>query len=345
MPMTAAAPASRPATTDPLLEVAGLRVEIATERGVVRAVRDVSFDLTAGETLAIVGESGSGKSVTALSLLGLMRGKSMKVTAGRLAFGGRDLLVQREAAMRRIRGGEIGMIFQDPMTSLNPVLTVGRQLSETAETHLGMGRAAARRHAAELLDLVGIPSASARLDDYPHQFSGGMRQRVMIAMAISCRPKLLIADEPTTALDVTIQAQILELLARLQAEFAMAVILVTHDLGVVARVADRMLVMYAGRVVEIGSAEQVFEAPQMPYTRGLLASVPRLDVAEDRPIAPIPGNPPSAMRRVPGCSFAPRCPHAEAACREGLPPLARCGPGHHAACLFAGSFGAVGARR
>ena len=343
IPVASLEPDAR-AGTEPLLDVSHLKVEIATERGTVHAVRDVSFSLALGETLAIVGESGSGKSVTALATLGLMRQKRIRVTAERLDFAGRDLLRLDEAAMQRVRGGEIGMIFQDPMTSLNPVLTIGRQLAETAELHLGTSRAAARRHAAELLDLVGVPSAAARLDDYPHQFSGGMRQRVMIAMALSCRPKLLIADEPTTALDVTIQAQILELLDRLQGEFGMAVILVTHDLGVVARVADRVLVMYAGRVVESAGAEALFENPQMPYTRGLLRSVPRLDEVEEAPLQPIPGSPPSATRQIVGCSFAPRCEHAFDACRAGSPPLVPCGPGHHAACLLAGRLPPLGGR-
>ncbi len=341
MPQPAFTP-DKDARAEPLVSVAGLKVDIATERGTVHAVRDVSFDLFPGKTLAIVGESGSGKSVTALSLMGLMRRKSIRVTADRMTFGDRDILSLDETAMQRVRGGEIGMIFQDPMTSLNPVLTIGRQLAEPAELHLGLGRSAAWRHAAEMLDLVGIPSPAARLDDYPHQFSGGMRQRAMIAMAISCRPRLLIADEPTTALDVTIQAQILELMLRLQSEMGMSILLVTHDLGVVARVADRVVVMYAGRVVESGPVDPIFDAPQMPYTRGLLASVPRLNSEDDLPLEPIPGSPPSASREIAGCSFAPRCTHAFDACADCIPAQVSCGPDHEAACLLAGRLGSAG---
>ncbi len=328
--------------TDTLLEIENLSVRFRTERGVARALNGVSLTVRPGETLAVVGESGSGKSVTALAVMGLLSGASVAVEAERLRFDGRDLRVIDDREMRRIRGRDIAMIFQDPMTSLNPVLTVGRQLAEMGELHLGLGRAAARRHAAELLGQVGIPTPASRLADYPHQFSGGMRQRVMIAMAIACRPKLLIADEPTTALDVTIQAQILELLARLQGESGMAMMLVTHDLGVVARVADRVLVLYAGRVVETGSVESIFADPQMPYTRGLLRSVPRFDEAEDRPLVPIRGSPPDVMREMRECPFAPRCDHVFDACRSGVPLLAAAGPDHRASCLLAGRLPPLG---
>ena len=320
--------------TEPLLDVADLHVSFRTDRGVARALNGVSVTMQPGETLAVVGESGSGKSVTALAIMGLLPRKTATVTAKRLHFAGRDLMALSAEEQRKLRGREVAMVFQDSMTSLNPVLTIGRQLSEIGELHLGMGRAEAQRHAITTLDMVGIPSAAARMSDYPHQFSGGMRQRVMIAMAIACKPRLLIADEPTTALDVTIQAQILELLSALQAEIGMAIMLVTHDLGVVARIADRVQVMYAGRVVETGPAEAVFEAPGMPYTAALLRSVPRVDVIEDAPLRPIKGSPPDVMRLSAGCSFAPRCDLVHEACLTGVPPLATCGPDHRAACFL-----------
>lgn len=319
-----------------LLEVRDLHVAFSTDRGEAKAINGIDLTLTEGETLAVVGESGSGKSVTALAILGLLSKRTATVRAGALRFDGRDLMTLSEEQLRRVRGKEIGMIFQDPMTSLNPVLTVGRQLSEIGEVHLDMTRAKAQAHAADLLDQVGIPQAKARLRDYPHQFSGGMRQRVGIAMAIACKPKLLIADEPTTALDVTVQAQILELLADVQAEMGMAIMLVTHDLGVVARIADRVQVMYAGRVVETGPAETVFSRTGMPYTRALLRSVPRLDQADEGPLRPIQGSPPDVMRMSKGCSFAPRCDLVEARCHLDQPPLARCGPDHFAACILVG---------
>jgi len=320
--------------TEPLLDVSDLHVSFRTDRGVAHALRGVSLSMQPGETLAVVGESGSGKSVSALAIMGLLPKKTAALSARSLRFGGRDLLTLSADEQRRMRGRDVAMVFQDPMTSLNPVLTVGRQLSEIGELHLGMRRSEARRHAVETLRMVGIPSPEARLSDYPHQFSGGMRQRVMIAMAIACKPRLLIADEPTTALDVTIQAQILDLLAELQAEIGMAIMLVTHDLGVVARIADRVQVMYAGRVVETGPAEAVFEAPGMPYTEALLRSVPRVDLVEDAPLDPIRGSPPDVMRIPPGCSFAPRCDHVRDACHAGVPPLAPCGAGHRAACIL-----------
>jgi oligopeptide/dipeptide ABC transporter ATP-binding protein len=323
--------------TGPLLEVEDLHVAFRTDRGIAHALNGVSVSIAPGETLAVVGESGSGKSVTALAIMGLLPRKTATVTAERMRFAGHDLLALSPEEKRRLRGREVAMVFQDPMTSLNPVLTVGRQLSEVGELHLGLNRAEARRHAVETLEMVGIPSAAARMSDYPHQFSGGMRQRVMIAMAIACKPRLLIADEPTTALDVTIQAQILELLAQLQADMGMAIMLVTHDLGVVARIADRVQVMYAGRVVETGPAEAVFETPGMPYTAALLASVPRVDVVEDAPLRPIRGSPPDAMRLASACSFAPRCDLVQDVCLRAVPPLVDCGPAHRAACVLAGT--------
>ena len=321
---------------EPLLDVQDLQVVFRTDRGDARALNGVNLTLAGGETLAVVGESGSGKSVTALAIMGLLPKRTATVRATALRFGGRDLMGLSEEELRQLRGRDIGMIFQDPMTSLNPVLTIGRQLSEIGEVHLGMSRAQSLAHAEKLLDQVGIPQARARLHDYPHQFSGGMRQRVGIAMAIACKPRLLIADEPTTALDVTVQAQILELLADVQVEMGMAIMLVTHDLGVVARIADRVQVMYSGRVVETGPAEAVFARTGMPYTRALLRSVPRLDQVDEGPLRPIRGSPPDVMRVSVGCSFAPRCDSAEARCLLAQPPLAPCGPDHHAACVLVG---------
>lgn len=321
-------------TEEPLLEIDQLRVSFRTDRGVAHALNGVSVKMRPGDTLAVVGESGSGKSVMALAIMGLLPRKTARITANKLRFAGRDLDGMSAADQRQMRGRDIAMVFQDPMTSLNPVLTVGRQLSEVGELHLGMSRTDARHHATKMLDMVGIPSAAGRFTDYPHQFSGGMRQRVMIAMAISCKPRLLIADEPTTALDVTIQAQVLDLLAELQAEIGMAIMLVTHDLGVVARVADRVQVMYAGRVVETGPADAVFDDPGMPYTEALLRSVPRVDVIEDVPLLPITGSPPDVMALSKGCSFAPRCEHVHAACVSHVPPLSERGSDHRAACVL-----------
>jgi len=276
-----------------LLSVRDLEVRFVTRRATVRAVNGVSFDLEAGETLGIVGESGCGKSVTSLAMLGILPKPAGRVTGGEVLFQDRDLLKLPDRELRRVRGRDIAMIFQDPMTSLNPVLTVGRQLTESLTTHLGMDKKVAAKEAADLLDRVGIPAAKSRLLDYPHQFSGGMRQRVMIAMAISCSPKVLIADEPTTALDVTIQAQILEVLSTLVREEGMALILITHDLGVVAGVCSRTNVMYAGRFVETASTQELFARPRHPYTLGLLKSVPRLDAARRERLEPIAGSPPS----------------------------------------------------
>jgi oligopeptide/dipeptide ABC transporter ATP-binding protein len=319
-------------STDQLLSVEDLRVEFWTSRGNVYAVNGVSFDIAPGETLGIVGESGCGKSVTALALLGLLA-RAGRVRSGVARFDGRDLLKLRRRALRAIRGRQIAMIFQDPMTSLNPVLTIGRQLREPLETHFGMGRRAASARAAELLDRVGIPNPNARLVDYPHQFSGGMRQRAMIAMALACRPKLLIADEPTTALDVTIQAQILALLRELVAEEQTALVLITHDLGVVAGMCERVNVMYAGMFVETGSAEQVFAAPRHPYTLGLLQSVPRLDAARRARLQPIEGAPRDMLRPPSACPFQPRCRYEVDLSRREVPPLVEIEPGHRVACF------------
>jgi oligopeptide/dipeptide ABC transporter ATP-binding protein len=292
-----------------LLDVKGLKVRFATEDGIVRAVDGVDFQLDRGKVLGIVGESGSGKSVTAMTLLGLTRDKNTRFE-GEVVYKGQNLLELPESRLRDVRGNEIAMIFQDPMTSLNPVYTVGDQIVEAIVTHEQADKREAKRRAVELLRQVGIPNPQQRVEDYPHQFSGGMRQRAMIAMALSCNPDILIADEPTTALDVTIQAQILELLDRLREDFDSAVILITHDLGVVAEVADDIIVMYAGRVVEQGPKRAVFYDPQMPYTWGLLGSIPRLDRPKPKKLHSIEGTPPSLINLPRGCKFRPRCPHA-----------------------------------
>jgi oligopeptide transport system ATP-binding protein len=314
----------------PLLEVENLRTTFRTEDGLVTAVNGLSFQLGAGETLGIVGESGSGKSVTALSIMRLLA-RNATVTANRIAFDGESLPDKSEAEMRRIRGHKIAMIFQDPMTSLNPVLTIGEQIAEAVRVHLGLSKHDAVDRAVEMLQKVRIPSPEDRLGDYPHQFSGGMRQRVMIAMALSCNPQLLIADEPTTALDVTIQAQVLELMNELQQETGAAIILITHDLGVVAEVCKNVLVMYGGNMVEYGMAEQIFGNPAMPYTQGLLASLPRLDETEHRRLEPIAGQPPNLLRLPPGCAFAPRCVYRMAICKDPV-RLYDLGEGHVARC-------------
>jgi len=316
----------------PLLSVEDLRVHFWTGGGTVHAVNGISFDIGPGETLGIVGESGCGKSVTALALLGLLP-RAGRVRSGSARFDGRDLLQLNQRALRRLRGRQIAMIFQDPMTSLNPVLTIGRQIREPLETHFGMGRKAATARAAELLDRVGIPSPDARLSDYPHQFSGGMRQRAMIAMALACRPKIMIADEPTTALDVTIQAQILALLRELVAEEQTALILITHDLGVVAGMCERVNVMYAGMFMETGSADQLFAAPRHPYTLGLLQSVPRLDAARRTKLQPIEGAPRDMLRPPSACPFQPRCRYEVEQSRLDVPPLVEIEPGHKVACF------------
>ncbi len=317
---------------EPLLAVEDLRVQFWTGRGTVYAVNGISFDVAAGETLGIVGESGCGKSVTSLALLGILP-RAGKVTSGSAMFGGRDLLALSDSELRAIRGREIAMIFQDPMTSLNPVLTIGRQIREPLETHFGMEKAAANRRAAELLDQVGIPSPDQRLKDYPHQFSGGMRQRAMIAMALACEPKLLIADEPTTALDVTIQAQILDLLRALVAERDTALILITHDLGVVAGMCERVNVMYAGMFMETGTAEDLFARPRHPYTLGLLESIPRLDAVRKSELKPIEGAPRDMLSAPTFCPFAPRCRFEVEQSRQEVPPLVEVEPGHRVACF------------
>ena len=304
-----------------LLSVRELEVKFMTRRATVHAVNGISFDLDEGETLAIVGESGCGKSVSSLAMLGILPKPAGRVTRGEVRFEGHDLLAMPDAQLRRIRGKDIAMIFQDPISSLNPVLTIGRQMTEVLNKHLGMGKDEARRHAAELLDRVGIPAASDRLGDYPHQFSGGMRQRVMIAMAMSCDPKVLIADEPTTALDVTIQAQILDLMRTLVAEKGMALILITHDLGVVAGICERTNVMYAGRFVETASTSELFARPRHPYTLGLLKSVPRLDAERAERLEPIEGTPRDLTEIHQECPFAPRCSYAVEDSLKGVPPL------------------------
>jgi oligopeptide/dipeptide ABC transporter ATP-binding protein len=317
---------------EPLLSVQDLEVRFKTDRGIVYAVNGISFDISAGETLGIVGESGCGKSVTSLALLGILAGNG-KVTGGRAMFGGRDLLQLDDSELRSVRGREIAMIFQDPMTSLNPVLTIGRQIREALEAHFGMDRKQADARATELLDHVGIPSPDLRLKDYPHQFSGGMRQRAMIAIALACEPKLLIADEPTTALDVTIQAQILALLRELVAERDTALVMITHDLGVVAGMCERVNVMYGGMFMETGSADAVFARPRHPYTLGLLQSVPRLDAGRRQPLKPIEGAPRDMLSPPQACPFQPRCTYEVEESRREVPPLREIEPGHFVACF------------
>ncbi|NQW08566.1 MAG: ABC transporter ATP-binding protein [Alphaproteobacteria bacterium] len=308
-------------STAPILEVTDLRTVFGTREGTVHAVNGVSFHLHEGELLGIVGESGSGKSVTVMSLLKLVPMPPAEIVSGRVMFNGRDLLKLGSSDLRRVRGGEIGFVFQDPMTSLNPVFTVGYQLMEPLQKHLGLSKAEARKRAAALLDLVGIPSAVDRLDDYPHQFSGGMRQRVMIAIALSCDPKLLIADEPTTALDVTIQAQILELVRKLRQELGMAMIWITHDLGVVAGIADRVIVMYGGLLVEHASVRDLYGNPQHPYTRALLETLPSLDSTRSKRLKTIFGQPPSLVAEPTSCPFAPRCQFAFDRCWKENPSI------------------------
>jgi oligopeptide/dipeptide ABC transporter ATP-binding protein len=311
-----------------------LHTEFRTGAGLVRAVDGISYTVDAGETVAIVGESGSGKSVSALSVLRLIPDPPGRITHGEICFAGRDIMQLSDAEMREVRGGDIGMVFQEPMTSLNPVLTIGRQITETLEQHRGMNRQAAHQRAAELLGLVGIADAERRLRQYPHQLSGGMRQRIMIAIALACDPKLIIADEPTTALDVTIQAQILELMKDLTRRLHVALIIITHNLGVVARYANRVNVMYAGRLVETGSAPDVYHNPRHPYTQALLRSVPRLDRPRQERLDPVEGQPPDLTRLGTGCAFSPRCRFAVDACEQARPSLEQAGaPGHLAACF------------
>ncbi|MFD7105519.1 ABC transporter ATP-binding protein [Streptomyces celluloflavus] len=317
----------------PLLEVRDLRVEFHTRDGVAKAVNGVSYRVAAGETLAVLGESGSGKSVTAQAVMGILDSPPGYVTGGEILFQGRDLLKLGREERRRVRGAKLAMIFQDALSALNPVLSVGAQLGEMYEVHRKMPRRRARDQAVELMRRVGIPAARDRAGDYPHQFSGGMRQRIMIAMALALEPDLIIADEPTTALDVTVQAQVMDLLAELQREFTMGLILITHDLGVVADVADKIAVMYAGRIVETAPVHDLYRAPAHPYTRGLLDSIPRLD-HKGRELYAIKGLPPNLTAIPPGCPFHPRCPLAQDICRTELPPLAEVAPGRTSACHF-----------
>jgi oligopeptide transport system ATP-binding protein len=315
-----------------LLEVKGLETRFYTQDGVVKAVNGISYTLNESETLAIVGESGCGKSVGVLSLLRLIPEPPGKVTGGEAVFMGRDLLKMSKEGIRQVRGKEIAMIFQDPMTSLNPVLTISRQITEALELHMGMDKHQAKNRAIELLEMVNIPEAGQRIDDYPHQFSGGMRQRVMIAMALSCMPQILIADEPTTALDVTIQAQIVELVKRLRDELGMAIIWITHDLGVVAGLAEKVIVMYAGSIVEQAPVNDLYGSPTHPYTIGLLGSLPRVDLVRDERLTSIEGMPPDLIALPDGCPFAARCDFVIDRCLTDVPPLMQVAPGHKSAC-------------
>ena len=322
-----------------LLEVRNLKTYFHTRDGLVKAVDDVSFEVSEGEALGIVGESGCGKSVTALSIMRLISSPPGRIVDGEIFFNGKNLLDLDADEMRRVRGKHIAMIFQDPMTSLNPVLTINRQIAEVLQLHEGLSAGAARRRAIELLTLVGIPSAEERIDDYPHQFSGGMRQRVMIAMALSCNPQLIIADEPTTALDCTIQAQIIDLVRKLRQEFHTAVMWITHDLGVVAGLCDRVMVMYAGHIVESAAVKRLYANPRHPYTLGLLRSIPRLDQQRKAKLVPIDGLPPDLIDMRPGCAFSPRCGYAEA-CPPETPALRTIEAGHRSACWVADQLGA-----
>jgi len=308
-------------TAEKLLQVDNLQVEFATDDGIVRAVNGISFEVAAGETLGIVGESGSGKTVANLALLGLVPQPPGRIVGGTAAYRGQDLLRMNTRQLSRIRGDRIAMIFQDPMTALNPFLTIEEQLTEVTRLHLGHSRDEAIKHAIGMLTKVGIPAAEKRIFDYPHQFSGGMRQRVMIAMALSCRPDLLIADEPTTALDVTIQAQILDLMKQMQRDQGTAILLITHDLGVVANICRRVLVMYGGKIVEEASAAALFARPRHPYTRGLLESIPRWDAVQSEPLRPIPGQPPDLAQLPGGCAFYERCGYRVERCLQEIPPL------------------------
>lgn len=317
-----------------LLEVSDLRVEFNSRQGHVKAVRGLSYSLEEGQAMALVGESGSGKSVSALALLNLLPRKTSKITAGSIKFRGQELVGLSEKEMRKLRGGSIAMIFQDPLTSLNPVLTISQQIVEQLEEHGKAKGKQARQRAIELLDLVGIPAPDQRVEQYPHQLSGGMRQRAMIAMALSCEPALLLADEPTTALDVTIQAQILELLAKLQKELRMSLVLITHDLGVVAGFTEKLTVMYAGSAVEQGFTAEVLAAPSHPYTVGLLRSIPRLDRPREGALMPIPGMPPDMTKVSAGCPFQPRCESATEKCSSNIPQLTQVMTNREAACFF-----------
>jgi oligopeptide transport system ATP-binding protein len=315
-----------------LLEIKDLRTQFQTREGIVYAVNGVSYQLEEGETLGIVGESGCGKTVNVLSLMRLIPEPPGKIAGGQALFQGKDLLKMSSDEIRHVRGAQIAMVFQDPMTSLNPVLTIGRQLTEALELHLGMNKEQSRQRSIELLEMVGIPKAGDRLNDYPHQFSGGMRQRVMISMALSCAPQVLIADEPTTALDVTIQAQIVELVKRLRDELGMAIIWITHDLGIIAGLAKRVIVMYAGFIIEEAPVKELYGDPRHPYTLGLLGSLPRLDETMHRRLVSIEGLPPDLLGLPPGCPFAPRCVYAMDRCHKENPPLESVSPGHWKAC-------------
>jgi oligopeptide transport system ATP-binding protein len=317
-----------------LLEVKDLRTYFQTDDGLVKAVDGISFQLQRGETLGIVGESGSGKSVTNLSIIRLVQEPPGKIVSGEILFNGQDILLLRPEAVRKIRGRRIAMIFQDPMTSLNPFMKISKQLMEMTQLHLGHSKQQAYEHAVRMLETVGIPDARTRANSYPHEFSGGMRQRVMIAMALSCEPELLIADEPTTALDVTIQAQILELIKKLKQETGTSVILITHDLGVVAGMTDHVIVMYAGKIFEQAQTKELFARPGNPYTRGLLRSVPD-PTDEQGKLYQIPGLPPDVAHLKPGCPFAERCERAEEICRREFPPFVELTPDHHSLCHFA----------
>jgi peptide/nickel transport system ATP-binding protein len=321
---------------EPLLEIRGLKTHFATDDGMVQAVDGVDITIGRGETVGVVGESGCGKTVTALSVLKLIAMPPGKIVAGEVRYQGRDLVPLDAAAMDSIRAKDIAMIFQEPMTSLNPVYTVGEQIAEVLRRHEGLSRRDATAKTIEMLRLVQIPNPDRRVHDYPHQFSGGMRQRVMIAMALSCSPKLLIADEPTTALDVTIQAQILELLGDMKSRFGMAIMLITHAMGVVAETCQRVVVMYAGKVIEEAPVDELFANPRHPYTQGLIRSIPRIDTAATQKarLEAIPGVVPSLLKPPPGCRFAPRCRHAMARCREAVPPLREVGGGHKVACVL-----------
>ena len=321
-----------------LLEVRGLTTSFQTGGGEVTAIEDVSFTLEKGEILGIVGESGSGKSVTALAIMGLLPRPPARILGGSILFEGQDLLTLSDRSMQRLRGPGIAMVFQEPMTSLNPVFTIGEQIMETIQAHESLPAKACFARAVAMLEKVGIPSATARMTDYPHQLSGGQRQRVMLAIALVCRPRLLIADEPTTALDVTIQAQILELLMDLRDEFGMAIMMITHNMGVIAETADRVLVMYAGRMVEQAPVVRLFDHPLHPYTKGLLSCVPTLDQDQDRLVA-IPGSLPEPSRRPPGCRFSARCSHAGAACGAAIPLLETYETNHSAACIRVAEVG------
>lgn len=321
--------------TKPLIDVNDLKVHISTDDGVVKAVDGVSFHINPGETLGVVGESGSGKSVTSLSIMRLMAMPPARFAGGEILFEGEDLIAKSESEMRRLRGNQISMIYQEPMTSLNPVHRVGDQISEVVRLHFGHSRQQAKLRAVEMLDLVGIPEPAKRAENYPYEMSGGMRQRAMIAMALACDPKLLIADEPTTALDVTIQAQILDLMRKLQKEIGMSILFITHDLGVIAEMADRVLVMYAGKAVEEAPVRDLFRNPRMPYTMGLLDSIPRLgSSAQPRTsLHTIPGNVPNPLRLPPGCAFGPRCGHCQDICQSAPPQLEQTGPDHMVRCV------------